>query len=219
MRQELRDRLCDKYPVLYKDIYRNKIILGDKYPNEGFYCGDGWYILLDTLSALIFERDPTAVISEINKDSYGNFQVYVGKCDFAKNHDYIYALIGMANHLSKIICEKCGNYVRTCREHHPNDEQMKNIQWRDKSIELPFKFKNTGKICNEMSRIFFESALNFTNAFDALNDDADDIESKNGKPEFEMLVIQELLEAQLYLLLTFANKINPTTDEIIKMES
>jgi hypothetical protein len=216
MRQELRDRLWEKYPVLYKDLYKNKILLGYEYPNDGIYCGDGWYILLDTLSALIFERDQTAVLSEVKKDSFGNLQVYMGRYDFDKNHDYIYALIGMANHLSKIICEKCGNYVRTCSEHHPNHEQKENIQCRDRNIEL--SFKKNGKICQEMLRIFFESVSNFSNAFDALNDDAEDIEGKKGKPKIEMPVTQELLDAQLYLLLTFANKINSTTDEIIKAE-
>ena len=51
MRDELDRKLVEKYPLLYKNRYGN--------PREtlmcwGFCCGDGWYQLIDRLSAMLY---------------------------------------------------------------------------------------------------------------------------------------------------------------------
>jgi hypothetical protein len=210
MRKELRDRLWEKYPVLYSEIYNPKMILNCEIPNEGFYCGDGWYTLLDTLSELIFERDPAAVISQVTKDSGGKLQVCMSIYNVDEDHDYIYSLCGTANSISKIICEKCSKYAPTCIEHP--ERQNKNVRQLNK-IELPRKFKETGKIWHEMSRIFYESVFHCIKACDLPTVNFDRIESKKGKLEIEISGGTEPFEAGLYLLLTYANKIDPNTGE------
>ena len=209
MRKELRDRLCEKYPLLYSEIYNLNIKLN---------CEDGWYALLDTLSELIFERDPLAVISEVTKDNGGGLQVYMSMYDVDEDHDYIYGLTAMANRVSEIICEKCSKYVPTCTEHHPDDKQNINVQVLDK-IEVPLKFENTGKIWHEMSRIFYESVLNCTKEYNLPRVNFERIENKKGKLEIEITGCTEPFEAQLYMMLTYANKIDPNTGEIVKIES
>ena len=50
MREELDNLLCEKYPLLYRD--RNSPMT-ETCMCWGFCCGDGWFNIIDTLSALL----------------------------------------------------------------------------------------------------------------------------------------------------------------------
>ena len=50
MRKELDKQLCEKYPLLYRD--RNAPMT-ETAMCWGFCCGEGWYNIIDTLSALL----------------------------------------------------------------------------------------------------------------------------------------------------------------------
>ena len=50
MREELDKQLCEKYPLLYRD--RNAPMT-ETAMCWGFCCGEGWYNIIDTLSALL----------------------------------------------------------------------------------------------------------------------------------------------------------------------
>ena len=53
MRKELDEKLCEKYPLIFRDRHAN--------PRKtcmywGFDCGDGWYNIIDALCHNIQER-------------------------------------------------------------------------------------------------------------------------------------------------------------------
>jgi len=215
MKKKLRDQLCNKYPVLYQAIYYPYVIVNIVLPNEGFYCGDGWYTLLDTFSSLVFERDPAAVIHEINKDDGDALRVRMLTYNVDEDHDYIYGLESMMAKISKISCEKCGKYVLPCTEYNPSGIN-KNKQYSNK-IQLPLKLKNTGEMWYEMSRIFYETVSKCTEIYELPSVNFERIENNNGKLEIEISGGTEPFEAQLYFLLTYANKVDPDTGELVKL--
>lgn len=210
MRQELKNRLYEKYPMLYREIYKSTMV------NDGFGSGDGWYTLLNTLSAFIVERDPEAVFSDITKDYCGRLQAYMYIYNVDEDHDYICAVIGMASRLSNIICEKCGKYELACKEHYP-DRQNENVEWPNK-IELPLKFKNLGKMWHEMSRIVYESVSKCTKAYKLPCVNFERIEIKTGKLVIKISGGTKPFEAGLNFLLTYANMVDPDTGEILTLE-
>lgn len=53
MREELDKKLVEKYPLLYRDRYAP---MTETAMCWGFCCGDGWYNLIDTLSALLCSK-------------------------------------------------------------------------------------------------------------------------------------------------------------------
>lgn len=111
MSPELEQKLIDKYPKLFTDCRAA--------PNcspvaLGFECGDGWFDLIDILSAQLSELDPIDNGEGIHpiravqvKEKYGTLRFYVGA---ATNEAT--ALIDFAEALSARICETCGNRGR-----------------------------------------------------------------------------------------------------------
>ena len=53
MREELDKKLVEKYPLLYRDRYAP---MTETAMCWGFCCGDGWYNLIDILSALLCSK-------------------------------------------------------------------------------------------------------------------------------------------------------------------
>ena len=89
----------------------------------GFECGDGWFMLLDELSAAIKchvdnynrnkpdDEEPLQVKAQQVKEKFGGLRFYVGGAD-----NYVHGLIDMAERMSYKICEICGSTedVQTC---------------------------------------------------------------------------------------------------------
>jgi len=50
MRKELDEKLCEKYPLIFKDRHEN---MQNTAMCWGFECGDGWYNIIDTLCGLL----------------------------------------------------------------------------------------------------------------------------------------------------------------------
>ena len=124
MKQELQDKLFDKYSTLFE----NK----DKTPAQspmcfGIECGDGWYELLSSVCWRIFQHqknitDRVRIRNENNKENdqsdldyipvkfdqikekFGGLRIY-----FSGGDDYIDGVIGMAEEYSYKVCEVCGN--------------------------------------------------------------------------------------------------------------
>lgn len=100
MKQELDDKLCKKYPGLYRN--RNM--------DPRFTCmcwgfpGDGWYNLLDELSAIL---EPLGVIADQVKEKFGGLRFYYhgGKYDDTSKID---AAIQKAEEVAMKTCEICG---------------------------------------------------------------------------------------------------------------
>ena len=67
MREELDKQLCEKYPLLYRD--RNAPMT-ETAMCWGFCCGEGWYNIIDTLSALLYSEYNQA------KENYESIKEY-----------------------------------------------------------------------------------------------------------------------------------------------
>ena len=127
MRKELDEALCKKYPEIFCN--RN----GDMRTTAmcwGFECGDGWYNIIDATCAMIQNRKynnrrngikmPPVVATQV-KEKYGTLRFYYDGGD-----DYIDGVVAMAEYMSEVTCETCGNpgkirdgdWMRTlCDEH------------------------------------------------------------------------------------------------------
>lgn len=126
MKKELDERLCSKYPTLYRK--RN----GD--PNEtcmywGFECGSGWYTLIDVISELLVKHD-TGIRAQQVKEKLGSLNFYHDVCS-----DYSISVQMTAELVSKAVCEECGSpaflqnfdgwYATLCKEHRKDDTAVK----------------------------------------------------------------------------------------------
>ena len=95
--------LFGRYPVLYQ---------GRKFPITqslipfGIETGEGWFRLIDQLSAditLLDEKNGTTTIAVQVKEKYGGLRFYV-----ESGSDAVYDLIDAAEHESLKTCETCG---------------------------------------------------------------------------------------------------------------
>ena len=110
MNEQKDKELCTKYPNLYKDRHRS--------PREtcmywGFSCGDGWYELIDGLSAALEKkivelkekRTPAEELPKAVqvKEKFGGLRFYMSCAT-----EEMYKLIHDAENKSYTICETCG---------------------------------------------------------------------------------------------------------------
>lgn len=110
MNKKLTEKLWNKYPLLYKD--KDASIQHSLIP-FGFECGDGWYQIIDDLSAKL-EKEIEKYIHTYPDDSYppravqvkekfGTLRFYMG--GYVEPMD---ELIDEAERLSEVTCEVCG---------------------------------------------------------------------------------------------------------------
>lgn len=83
------------YPILYQN-------------KRGFDCGDGWFALLNELSAKLeainnSSDNPNAIAIQV-KEKFGGLRFYV-----ESGTDDVYALIDKAESASRRTCDTCGN--------------------------------------------------------------------------------------------------------------
>jgi hypothetical protein len=127
MREELDNKLCEKYPKIFAD--RNRPMT-ETCMCWGFECGDGWFNIIDQLCSNIqhhidwknrTEGKVAQVVAEQVKEKFGTLRFYVRGGD-----DYTNGLISMAESMSSVTCEECGNLGKTsgtgwvstlCEEH------------------------------------------------------------------------------------------------------
>lgn len=110
MSPELDEKLCQKYPLIFKDRTLND----DRATLMcyGFCHGDGWYDIIDNLCEGIqtycdekkTDGDPEFQVVAVQvKEKFGGLRFYVDGGD-----DYIYKLISTAEKESCKTCEDCG---------------------------------------------------------------------------------------------------------------
>jgi hypothetical protein len=109
MKLELEDTLLRKYPKLYSNCF----IVAKNLMHFGLEVGDGWYDLLDKLSAKLesFNKDRTVVTAVQVKEKFGGLRFYISFRNIdveASIDNKIYKLIGNAEAKSLKICEQCG---------------------------------------------------------------------------------------------------------------
>lgn len=107
MSPENTKHLYKKYPILYKG--RTKPIT-ESLMAFGFECGDGWFNLIDQLSAKleVISNEATSPVEATQvKEKFASLRFYVGGVPPEKA-DEIWGLISLAEKKSAITCEDCG---------------------------------------------------------------------------------------------------------------
>jgi len=132
MRQELDQQLCEKYPLIFADRYKD---MTETAMCWGFDHGDGWYQIIDSLCGQIQHhidwshknhkwslewnqehpddqrpvREPVPqVVADQIKEKFGTLRFYYHGGD-----DMIDGMVRMAESWSANACEECGNHGRT----------------------------------------------------------------------------------------------------------
>jgi hypothetical protein len=113
MSPELEAAIARKYPALFGD--KDKL-LTESLMEFGCECSDGWYNLINHVCACIDEHirnghwkheEPYRFFQI--KEKYGGLRIYDNGHD-----DYIFGVIRLAESLSYVTCEVCGNAGRVC---------------------------------------------------------------------------------------------------------
>lgn len=128
MKTEYDKELCKKYPAIFCNRYAD---MSKTAMCWGFDCGDGWYLLINTLCANIQnhidwqnreEKRVEQVVASQVKEKYGTLRFYYDGGD-----DYVRGLVSMAEAMSAQICEACGmpgenhsdgGWIRTLCQYH-----------------------------------------------------------------------------------------------------
>lgn len=96
MKKELDEKLVKKYPNLYKDRYGDMrqtcMVWG--------FPGDGWYKIIDELSAKL---EPLGCVAVQVKEKFGGLRFYIGN-----GSELAYDYINLAEEESLKTCELCG---------------------------------------------------------------------------------------------------------------
>jgi hypothetical protein len=127
MKQELDEQLCKSYP---KMMVNRNLPMTETCMCWGFSCGDGWFNILDQLMGNIQshidwknrngEVVPQVTLDQV-KEKFGTLRFY-----YTGGDEYISGLVSMAESMSGVICEVCGNpgervgggWITTlCKEH------------------------------------------------------------------------------------------------------
>jgi len=127
MKQELDKLLCERYP---KMMVNRNLPMQETCMCWGFDCGDGWFNILDQLMGNIqhhidWKNKKEEVVAQVTldqvKEKFGTLRFY-----YTGGDDYIDGMVTMAESMSGVTCEECGNpgkrigggWVRTlCEEH------------------------------------------------------------------------------------------------------
>lgn len=131
MKKELDEYLCKVYPKLMADRHAP---MTETCMCWGFECGDGWFNILNQLMGNIQhhidwknsteEVVPQVVVEQV-KEKFGTLRFY-----YRGGDDYISGLVSMAESMSGVTCETCGNpgtrtsggWIKTaCKEHCGED--------------------------------------------------------------------------------------------------
>jgi hypothetical protein len=136
MKQELDQLLCEKYPKMM--VNRDKSMM-ETCMCWGFECGDGWFTILDQLMGNIqhhidwnnknfekgykqYKQVPQVTLDQV-KEKFGTLRFY-----YQGGDDEISGMVRMAESMSAVTCEQCGNpgttggqgWITTLCETHRN---------------------------------------------------------------------------------------------------
>jgi hypothetical protein len=127
MKKELDEYLCKVYPKMM--VNRNKPMT-ETCMCWGFECGDGWFQILNQLmgniqSHIDWQNRDKEVVPQVTldqvKEKFGTLRFY-----YSGGDDYIRGMVTMAESMSGVTCETCGNpgtrtgggWIKTaCKEH------------------------------------------------------------------------------------------------------
>ena len=110
MKQEYDTYLCTTFPKMFVNRYKP---MTETTMCWGFECGDGWFNIINQLCANIQhhidwknrkeEVVPQVTVDQV-KEKFGSLRFY-----FTGGDDYIRGMATMAESMSGVTCEECGN--------------------------------------------------------------------------------------------------------------
>jgi len=110
MTPELDAQLCERYPKMM--VNRNNSMM-ETTMYWGFECGDGWFNIIDQLMGNIqhhidWQNRKGEVVAQVTvdqvKEKFGTLRFY-----YTGGDDYVRGLVSMAESMSGVTCESCGN--------------------------------------------------------------------------------------------------------------
>jgi hypothetical protein len=149
MKQEYDTYLCTTYPKMFVNRYKP---MTETTMCWGFECGNGWYNIINQLCANIQhhidwrnrknELDPNQpIVPQVTvdqvKEKFGTLRFY-----YTGGDDYIDGLVSMAESMSGVTCEECGNpgstvgrgWLTTLCEKHAEERGIYKDDENEKSI-------------------------------------------------------------------------------------
>ena len=133
--------LSDKYPLIYRAFYRCR-----RYPRHpiaywGFECGDGWFAIIDELSAWLENEAQalkvagkrTPIVVQV-KGKFGTLSFYVRNFPQNRFFDDLNPKLEAAAMESATVCEVCGqpgtlrrlDYLQTLCDAHADENNRGN---------------------------------------------------------------------------------------------
>lgn len=100
MSPEKTELLYSRYPTLFK---QKDLPLTETCMCWGFECGDGWFNIINNLCSAICAHTDDVQAAQV-KEKYGALRFYIDGGD-----EYVAGLIRMAEMMSAVTCEECGN--------------------------------------------------------------------------------------------------------------
>lgn len=117
MKKEFDDYLCTTYPKLFVNRHKD---MTETCMCWGFSCGDGWFNIINQLCLNIQHhldwknKDsdvvPQVVVDQV-KEKFGTLRFY-----YSGGDEYIHGLVSMAESMSGVTCERCGNLAEVQAE-------------------------------------------------------------------------------------------------------
>jgi len=149
MKQEYDTYLCTTYPKMFVNRYKP---MTETTMCWGFDCGNGWYHIVRVLCSNIQhhidwrnrknELDPNQpIVPQVTvdqvKEKFGTLRFY-----YTGGDDYIDGLVSMAESMSGVTCEECGNpgstvgrgWLTTLCEKHAEERGIYKDDDNEKSI-------------------------------------------------------------------------------------
>jgi hypothetical protein len=143
MKQEYDTYLCTTFPKMFVNRYKP---MTETTMCWGFECGDGWFNIINQLCANIQhhidwknrkeEVVPQVTVDQV-KEKFGSLRFY-----FTGGDDYIRGMATMAESMSGVTCEECGNpgstlgrgWLTTLCEKHAEERGIYKDDDNEKSI-------------------------------------------------------------------------------------
>jgi hypothetical protein len=101
MNKKNTEYLYATYPNLYQNHSKS---MRETCMCWGFECSDGWFKIIDELSAKL---EPLGIVAEQVKEKFGTLRFYIGGVP-TEIADEVWAAIEEAEQKSEVTCEVCG---------------------------------------------------------------------------------------------------------------
>jgi len=133
--------LLERYPGLYRHADDKPVPSCEPFAREGFACGDGWFAIIDRLSAKLV-ADPNLVVSQA-KEKMGLLTVYFNASELASPE--IEAATDAALHdareESRGTCEVCGELGTHKKRGHHVSVICVPCEWLDEIVEACLRLR------------------------------------------------------------------------------